>query len=114
MVIPDLYDRTVGIGKGEIAPICLLGVDELLVPAPNKNPPLASAGDGPGGSRKEGLTPRILFAALLREQAMCGRVKTFTHRWRSGLALKDLHVCTPARIITSNKEFAFDLAQGSG
>jgi hypothetical protein len=88
-------------------------VDELHMLAPNKNPPLASAGDGPRGSRKEGLTQRILFAAPLREQAMCGRVKTFTHRWRSGLALKDLHVCTPARIITSDNEFVFDLAQRS-
>jgi hypothetical protein len=63
----------------------------------------------------KGLTQRILFAAPLRKQAMVGRVKTFTRCWRSGLALKDLHVCTPARIITSNDEFAFafDLAQRS-
>jgi hypothetical protein len=57
----------------------------------------------------KGLTRRILFAAFLREQAICRRVKTFTRIWRSGLALKDSHVCTPARIITSNNEFALNL-----
>jgi hypothetical protein len=63
----------------------------------------------------KGLTRRNVFAAPLRKQAMAGRVKTFTHCWRSGLALKDLHVCTPARIISSNNECAaFTLPEGYG